>query len=70
MSRRVILIICIVAWFGIGASAEKADYKTDKTYLELHDSMHHAFNDGDSVRFFPAVKKLEEYLLSKNDERR
>ena len=67
MSRRVILIICIVAWFGIGASAEKADYKTDKTYLELHDSMHHAFNDGDSLRFFPAVKKLEEYLLSKND---
>ena len=67
MSRRVILIICIVAWFGIGASAEKADYKTDKTYLELRDSMHHAFNDGDSLRFFPAVKKLEEYLLSKND---
>ncbi len=67
MSRRVILIICIVAWFGIGASAEKADYKTDKTYLELHDSMHHAFNDGDSLHFFPAVKKLEEYLLSKND---
>ena len=67
MSRRVILIICIVAWFGIGASAEKADYKTDKTYLELRDSMHHAFNDGDSLRFFPAVKRLQEYLLSKND---
>lgn len=67
MSRRVILIICIVAWFGIGASAEKADYKTDKTYLELRDSMHHAFNDADSARFFPAVKNLEDYLLQKND---
>ena len=68
MSRRVILILCIFAWFGIAVtSAETVDYKTDKTYLELHDSMHHAFNDGDSLRFFPAVKKLEEYLLSKND---
>ena len=68
MSRRVILIICIFAWFGIAVtSAETVDYKTDKTYLELRDSMHHAFNDGDSLRFFPAVKKLEEYLLSKND---
>ena len=67
MSRRIILIICIVAWFGIGASAEKADYKTDKTYLELRDSMHHAFNDADSARFFPAVKNLEDYLLQKND---
>ena len=68
MSRRVILIICIFAWFGIAVtSAETVDYKTDNTYLELRDSMHHAFNDGDSLRFFPAVKKLEEYLLSKND---
>ena len=68
MSRRVIHIICIFAWFGIAVtSAETVDYKTDKTYLELRDSMHHAFNDGDSLRFFPAVKKLEEYLLSKND---
>ena len=68
MSRRVILILCIFAWFGIAVtSAETVDYKTDKTYLELRDSMHHAFNDGDSLRFFPAVKKLEEYLLSKDD---
>lgn len=68
MSRRVILILCIFAWFGIAVtSAETVDYKTDKTYLELRDSMHHAFNDGDSLHFFPAVKKLEEYLLSKND---
>ena len=29
--------------------------------------MHHAFNDGDSVRFFPAVKALQDYLLKKGD---
>jgi signal transduction histidine kinase len=30
--------------------------------------MHHAFNDGDSVRFFPAVKALQDYLLKKGDQ--
>ena len=29
--------------------------------------MHHAFNDGDSLRFFPALKNLEDYLLKQND---
>jgi signal transduction histidine kinase len=29
--------------------------------------MHHAFNDADSARFYPAVKKLEDYLLQQND---
>lgn len=29
--------------------------------------MHHAFNDGDSVRFFPALKALQNYLLRKGD---
>ena len=29
--------------------------------------MHHAFNDADSARFFPAVKKLEDFLLAQND---
>ena len=68
MNRRVLLIIGIIAGLGIGRmSAEKVDYKDDKTYLELRDSMHHAFNDADSARFFPAIKNLEDYLLQKND---
>ena len=29
--------------------------------------MHHAFNDGDSVRFFPALKALQNYLLRQGD---
>ena len=68
MNRRILLIIGIIAGLGIGKmSAEIVDYKDDKTYLELRDSMHHAFNDADSARFFPAIKNLEDYLLQKND---
>jgi signal transduction histidine kinase len=48
-------------------SAEKVDYKNDKTYMELRDSMHHAFNDADSARFYPALKNLENYLLQQGD---
>ncbi len=43
------------------------DYKQSPEYLALRDSVHHAFNDGDSVHFFTAVKNLEDYLLKKND---
>ena len=48
-----------------GYAAE--DYTQDVAYIALRDSMHHAFNDGDSARFFPAVKDLEDYLLKRND---
>ena len=43
------------------------DYKDTPEYLALRDSMHHAFNDGDSIRFFRHVKKLEDYLFAKED---
>lgn len=43
------------------------DYKQSPEYLALRDSVHHAFNDGDSMHFFTAVKNLEDYLLKKND---
>ena len=43
------------------------DYKQSPEYLALRDSVHHAFNDADSARFFPAVKNLEDYLLKQND---
>lgn len=38
------------------------DYKQSPEYLALRDSVYHAFNDGDSVHFFTAVKNLEDYL--------
>ena len=43
------------------------DYKTSAEYLALRDTMHHAFNNGDSAAFFPALRKLEDYLLKQDD---
>lgn len=43
------------------------DYKETPEYLALRDSMHHAFNDADSARFFHHVKVLQDYLLEKDD---
>ena len=48
-------------------SAKAEDYKQSPEYLALRDSMHHAFNDGDSTRFFPARKALQDYLLEQGD---
>ena len=47
--------------------AAEPDYTTSKEYLALRDSMHHAFNDGDSARFFPAIQNLLTYLEKQND---
>ena len=52
-------IILIITWFlslGI-VHAQEAAYQKSAEFIALRDSMHHAFNDGDSARFFPAVKK-------------
>lgn len=43
------------------------DYKETPEHVMLRDSMLHAFNDGDSARFFRHVKNLQNYLLEKND---
>ena len=61
--------IFIIAWFiGIGiCQAADTSYKKSEEYLALREAMHHAFNDGDSARFFPAVKKLQDYVLAQND---
>lgn len=39
----------------------------DTTFIVLRDSMSHAFNDGDSARFFAHVRNLQNYLLSHDD---
>ena len=61
--------IFIIAWFiGIGiCQAADTSYQKSEEYLALREAMHHAFNDGDSARFFPAVKKLQDYVLAQND---
>lgn len=41
--------------------------KTDPAFLALRDSMTHAFNAGDSARFFVALGNLEDFLLERGD---
>jgi len=63
--RSFLLAITILLTYSVGRAADK--YDKDSNYQALRSSMHHAFNDGDSARFFPAVKALEKYLYDKND---
>lgn len=63
--RHIILILTII--FGLTTISAADDYKQSPEYLELRDSMTHAFNDGDSARFFLALQNLENYLLNQND---
>ena len=64
--KRFLLLLTMTISVGFCQAAE-SDINNDAVFLALRDSVHHAFNDGDSARFFPAVKRLEEYVLSKND---
>lgn len=66
MRLRTILLTFTLLLLGLTGYA-KEDYKQSAEYLALRDSMHHAFNDGDSARFFPALKNLQDYLLKQND---
>lgn len=67
MTIRPLILLTITMLLGSAQAQTNVDYKNDSKYLELRDSMHHAFNDADSARFFPAVKNLENYLLKQND---
>ena len=60
-------ILAIALTLGLSVIARANDYNDDEVYLALRDSMHYAFNTGDSAHFFTAVTKLEDYLLSKDD---
>ena len=64
--RRLFILLTMTLLAGFCRAAEP-DYTTSKEYLALRDSMHHAFNDGDSARFFPAIQNLLTYLEKQND---
>ena len=64
MTRTILVIILLL---GIGSAHADNDYKTSPEYQALQDSMRHAFNASDSARFFPALSRLEDYLLKQND---
>ena len=61
------ILLALTMLFTIGQAKAADDYKQSSEYLTLRDSMHHAFNDADSARFFPAVTRLEDYLLQQGD---
>ncbi len=65
--RKLLLAIITIGFATTYAIAADDDYKESAEYITLRDSLHHAFNDGDSARFFIAVKALEDYLLQQND---
>ena len=65
MVRFLLLALTLTVCVNTATLAD--DYKQKPEYLALRDSMHHAFNDGDSVRFFPALKALQDYLLEQGD---
>ena len=63
--KLIMLATATIMSLSIAKAADK--YSDDPKYMELRDSMRYAFNDADSVRFFPALYRLEEYLLGKGD---
>ena len=66
MSAKTILLALTMLLTTSQAQAAD-DYKQSPEYLALRDSVHHAFNDADSARFFPALKNLQDYLLKQGD---
>lgn len=67
MSIRFFLLALTMLFLGSHASVAADDYQSEPAYLALRDSLRTAFNSGDSARFFPALYKLEDYLLKKED---
>ena len=66
MIRTFLLAIAFIL-FGSSTVLAAVDYSNDKDYKMLYDAMHHAFNDGDSAKFYPALEALQKYLLDKED---
>ena len=67
MKTRKLILLAAVTIIGLSPVKAANDLKDDPKYNELRDSMRFAFNDADSARFFPALYRLEEYILSKGD---
>ena len=60
-------LLTITLLLASGICQANVDYKLDTKYQVLRDSMSHAFNDGDSARFYHHVTNLQNYLLNKKD---
>lgn len=67
MKIKTILLAIVLLFSGNSSVLAAVDYSNDKEYKVLYDTMHHAFNNGDSAKFFPAIAALQKYLLDKDD---
>lgn len=63
----ILLLSMLACHANISRAADQPAYKESPRYLQLRDSMHNAFNTGDSTRFFKTVGALEDYLLEQDD---
>lgn len=66
MNIKHFLFVALIL-FGINIVHAQVDNNNDEVYKALRDSMHESFNNADEDRFFKDIKKLENYLLEKND---
>lgn len=73
MCKQLIQTICrgvlllVVAVVPLTMHAENQKYENSAEYKMLRDSLFRTFNEGDSARFFRAVKDLQDYLLEQGD---
>ena len=65
MTRVLLLTLTLTVFLHTTALAQ--DYKDEPEYKALREVMNRTFNEGDSAKFFPAVKALEDYLLARQD---
>ncbi len=65
ITKILLTITLLLTW--TNTTQAVVDYKADAMYLTLRDSMTHAFNDGDSARFYTHLTNLQQYLLKHHD---
>ena len=66
-ARRRTVFVLITLILSTATLQAASDYKSSTEYRALRDSVHHAFNDGDSARFFASIYQFEKYLINQND---
>lgn len=65
ITKILLTIALLLTW--TNTTQAVVDYKADAMYKTLRDSMTHAFNDGDSARFYTHLRNLQQYLLKHHD---
>ena len=64
---KILLVVLLSSTVSLYAAEKKGGAIDSVVYKEMRDSVHNAFNDADSARFYTAVKKFERYLLKQKD---